>query len=102
MIMRMGKKIICIKDIPSNLIEEAIFILKSDDLKNKNPKLEIKTKEIILDEAEVIVEEYVKKIQDENKKEKEIRISKVEQVKKEAIYLIGVFIIAGIFISIVI
>lgn len=102
MIMRMGKKIICIKDIPSNLIEEAIFILKSDDLKNKNPKLEIKTKEIILDEAEVIVEEYVKKIQDENKKEKEIRISKVEQVKKEAIYLISVFIIAGIFISIVI
>ena len=26
-----NKKVICVKDIPSNLIEEAIFILKSDD-----------------------------------------------------------------------
>lgn len=102
MIMHMGKKIICIKDIPSNIIEEAIFILKSDELKKRNPKLEMKTKEIILDEAEVIVDEYVKKIQEEKNREKEIRINKLTQLKKEAIYLVGLFIIFGVCISIVI
>ena len=34
-----NKKVICVKDIPSNLIEEAIFILKSDDeIANKKTK----------------------------------------------------------------
>lgn len=102
MIMHMGKKIICIKDIPSNLIEEAIFILKSDELKKRNSKLEIKTKEIILDEAEVIVDEYVKKIQDEKNKELETKINKKAQLKKDAIYLIGLFLIVGVFIYMVI
>ena len=102
MIMHMGKEIICIKDIPSNLIEEAIFILKSDDLKNRNQKLELKTKEIILDEAEVIIDEYVKRIQEDKIREKEIMMNKMKQVKKEAIYLMGLFMIAGILISMVI
>ena len=55
MIMHVGKKIICMKDIPSNLIEEAIFILKPNVTQKENDKFENKTKEIILDEAEYIV-----------------------------------------------
>lgn len=100
MIMNLGKKIICVKDIPSNIIEEAIFILKSNVIENKNSKLEMKTKEIILDEAEEIVDEYLEKIQ-----QKKVELNNEErnrQIKKELIYIIGLFIIACVCISIVI
>lgn len=53
-----NKKVVCVKDIPSNLIEEAIFILKSDYDDSKNPKIESTRKEIILKETEDLVNEY--------------------------------------------
>ena len=102
MIMNLGKKIICVKDIPSNIIEEAIFILKSNVVENKNTKLEMRTKEIILDEAEGIVDEYLEKIQDEKNKQKKLTDEKIKQIKKEVIYLTGLFIIACVCLSIVI
>ena len=49
---------ICVKDIPSNLIEEAIFILKSDAVKSDNTKTILIRKEIILKETEDFVKEY--------------------------------------------
>lgn len=49
-----NKKVICVKDIPSNLIEEAIFILKSDVVEDKKGT----RKEIILKETEELVREY--------------------------------------------
>lgn len=102
MIMHLGKKIICVKDIPSNIIEEAIFILKSNVVENKNTKLEMRTKEIILDEAEEIVDEYLEKIKEEKNIQKQSKTEKVKEMKKEIIYLTGLFIIACICISIVI
>lgn len=101
MIMNLGKKIICVKDIPSNIIEEAIFILKSNIVDNKNQKFEMRTKEIILDEAEEIVDEYLEKIQDERKSE-DSKAERIKQIKKELIYIFGLFIIACVCISIVI
>lgn len=53
-----NKKVICVKDIPSNLIEEAIFILKSDVVENENKKTELIRKEIILKETEDFLKEY--------------------------------------------
>ena len=53
-----NKKVICVKDIPSNLIEEAIFILKSDAVKSDNTKTNLIRKEIILKETEDFVKEY--------------------------------------------
>lgn len=53
-----NKKVICVKDIPSNLIEEAIFILKSDVVTNENKKTELIRKEIILKETEDFLKEY--------------------------------------------
>ena len=53
-----NKKVICVKDIPSNLIEEAIFILKSDAVKSDNTKTNLIRKEIILKETEDLVKEY--------------------------------------------
>lgn len=52
-----NKKVICVKDIPSNVIEEAIFILKSD-VENQNKKLNLIRKEIILKETDDLVREY--------------------------------------------
>ena len=53
-----NKKVVCVKDIPSNLIEEAIFILKSDVIENENNKSTGTRKEIILKETEDLVKEY--------------------------------------------
>ena len=99
MVIRMGKKIVCIKEIPSNLIEEAIFILKSDVIENQDNKYEGQTKEILLDEAEHIVAEYVSKLQ--NKKSLNI-IENKKQMIKESIYITGILIILGICICTVI
>lgn len=52
-----NKKVICVKDIPSNLIEEAIFILKSDD-EIENKKTKESRKQIILRETEDFVKKY--------------------------------------------
>ena len=53
-----NKKVICVKDIPSNLIEEAIFILKTDGIEENNSKLKFARKDIILKETEELVKEY--------------------------------------------
>lgn len=99
MIMHVGKKIICMKDIPSNLIEEAIFILKPNVIQNENDKFENKTKELILDEAEYIVEQYMVKL-DEKKDEENFK--ELSKIKREAIYIIGLLIFASVIISILI
>ncbi len=62
-----SKNIICVKDIPSNIIEEAIFILKPDV---DESYVDIR-KEIAKDEVEEFVGEYVfdlENMQRENRK----------------------------------
>lgn len=59
------KRIVVIKDIPSNFIEEAILILKSDPVaKGENGKGASRRKKIdgdfLLKEAELIVNSYIK------------------------------------------
>lgn len=63
MITNTNKKVICIKDIPSNLIEEAIFILKTD-IDASNEKLKKKRKEIIENEAESLLNDYMDDVSD--------------------------------------
>ena len=63
MITNTNKKVICIKDIPSNLIEEAIFILKTD-IDASNEKLKKKRKEIIGNEAESLLNDYMDDVSD--------------------------------------
>lgn len=58
MITNINKKVICIKDIPSNIIEEAIFILKTDS-NSCNEKIEKRRKEIIENEAENFLRDYM-------------------------------------------
>lgn len=60
MITKLNKNVLHVKDIPSNLIEEAILILKIDDKKIKN-----KTKEILMIEANELIEDYGAKLKAE-------------------------------------
>ena len=55
MISNVNKNVIFVKNIPSNVIEEAIFILKEDVSDNKT---ELRL-DIAKDEAELILQEYV-------------------------------------------
>ena len=54
MISNLSKNVICVKELPSNLIEEAFFILKMSENK-LDDKYEKKRKEIIMAEINEIV-----------------------------------------------
>ena len=74
-----------VKDIPSNLIEEAILILKLDDKKIKN-----KTKEILMLEAKEIINDCGVKLQTEyDARKKEERDAEYKR-KKQKINLLTV------------
>ena len=70
MVTRVDKNILLLKEIPSNLIEEVILILKTDDKKMKT-----KTRELIMNEANEIIQDCSLKLQNEydanRKKERE-------------------------------
>ncbi|MCX7746357.1 MAG: hypothetical protein N2645_05645 [Clostridia bacterium] len=66
MLNRSAKRVVVIKDIPSNLIEEAIFILKGDpDNKYINNSKETlnkskKNDDFLIKEAHMIINNYIK------------------------------------------
>lgn len=75
------KNIIVLKNLPSNLIDEAIVVLKSnrkikkleysenkqDNFKNlKNEKEQTSQKDYIIKEAELVVSDYISKIENQN------------------------------------
>lgn len=68
MITKMNKNVLLVQDVPSNLIEEVILILKTED-----KKLKAKTKEILMVEANEIIKDCSIKLQNEldNKRRKE-------------------------------
>ena len=86
------KNMVVLKNLPSNIIEEAIVILKSNkkvkklekiDKEKRNEKEVTKTnntkKEFVVKEAEMIISSYINKIEEKNQKNKR---SKIEQTKK--------------------
>lgn len=78
-----SKRIVVIKDIPSNFIEEAIFILKGEDSKSKvvrtkndyregatvNQQVKPQNNDYIIKEAQIIIDSYI----NENKLQAETR-----------------------------
>lgn len=90
------KNMVVLKNLPSNIIDEAIIVLKSNkkikklekieknkNIKNKEEKID--NKEYILKEAEMLVNSYISEI--ENKKQK------YKKVKKYSIILTGICIL---------
>lgn len=68
-----NKNVICVKDIPSNIIEEAIFILKEDI---DEETVDIR-KEIARDEAEEFLSEYVIDLESIHRKNRKLKKSKI-------------------------
>ena len=91
------KNMVVLKNLPSNMIEEAIIILKESqrvkekeliDQGNKGNSIEdhLKSKDYILKEAEMLVTDYINKIENKKKLDnnKEI-IDKYKNLKKYSI-----------------
>lgn len=98
------KNIVILKNLPSNLVEEAIVVLKQNKIKlpeyveNKFDKTDTKTnpKEYILKEAEMVISNYLSNIENnkigKKKKSKEIE-KKYHRLK---------FVTLGLFITIIV
>ena len=100
------KNIVVIKNLPSNIMEEAIIILKSNKYakklqmieKNNNKELEQKEgngKEYIIKEAEALLSSYISKIEENKHLEKPNKTLK-EKYKKLKRYSIIVTIFFAI------
>lgn len=103
------KNIVILKNLPSNIVEEAIVILKSNKYakklqkieKNNNKELEHKEsdgKEYIIKEAEAILSSYMRKIEDKKNIEKPNKtvIEKYKKLKKYSIIITILFVISFI------
>ena len=86
------KNMVILKNLPSNLVEEAIVILKSNknvkrlekidkDKRNESSitKKDVNKKDFVVKEAELVVTSYISKIENNNKANKQ---KKIEQNKK--------------------
>lgn len=94
MITRLSKNVVCIKDIPSNLIEEAFFILKTsyreDDAKDKRKK------EIVMSEVDDLIKEYSGKFQKEKEQatsEDIVNKNKLKKIKTRTLLLTVAFVV---------
>ena len=84
-----NKNVICVKDIPSNIIEEAIFILKADV---DEDAIDIR-REIARDEAEEFLSEYVFDLENlhrKNNKKKKVKINLKHIILGTLIAVIGI------------
>ena len=86
MITNTNKNIVCVKNIPSNIIEEAIFILKNDLESSKKEKIVKMKNEIFLNESESIIKEYSLEFEKE-------RVEKLKVKKKMLKVIIGTLVI---------
>lgn len=103
------KNIIVLKDLPSNIVDEAIVILKNNvKVKNKEKienKIVNKGQEEIIEncdfavkEAELIIQNYIKEIEEP----KEIKKTNVKYKKLQiSSFFLAMTIIIGIIISII-
>ena len=81
------KNMVVLKNLPSNLVEEAIVILKSSKKVKKLEKIEKnakvtksenvrKEKDYILKEAEMLISSYISKLEDKQQKAKKVQDNK--------------------------
>ena len=103
------KNIVVLKNLPSNIVEEAIVILKSNKYakklqmieKNNNKELEKNEsdgKQYVIKEAEALLSSYISKIENKKYIEKPNRIlsEKYHKLKKYSIIVTILFVISFI------
>ena len=99
------KNMVVLKNLPSNIIDEAIIVLKENQKVKKLQKVEQskkikKDKEYILKEAEMIVNNYISKIENNDKKNifnKQAK-EKYSKLKKYAIVMTIICVLQAIII----
>ncbi len=108
----MMKNMVVLKNLPSNIIDEAIVILKpniklksldiAENKKNNKSKKIVKqsNKKYIINEAEMVIGNYISKI--ENDKKKSIKINKKMEMKCKRLKMISIFLGIMFFVSILI
>lgn len=94
MISNVDKNVICIKNIPSNMIEEAIFILK-ENASDKMSEIQI---ELAKSESELILQSYIDEEVIKSLKDKTVEEHKNKKVKK--IIFFSIFIIISFMMAI--
>lgn len=100
------KNMVVLRNLPSNIVEEAIVILKNSKNVKKIEKIEtnkniegksrnvIKEKDYILKEAEMLINNYISKIEQANEKEKKNReVNKKYKKLKSYAYISSIIII---------
>ncbi len=108
------KNMVVLKNLPSNLVEEAIVILKSSKKVKKLEKIEKnnkikqeepikKEKDYILKEAEMLVTNYISKLEDKKEQTtiKTIKNSKKYMRLKRYAYISSIIIIIQAFFLII-
>ena len=95
MISNVNKNVICVKNIPSNIIEEAIFILKEDVSENKG---ELRL-DIAKGEAEMILQEYIEN-EIVDKLEDKVSNEKKNNKKKKIVCTIFCIVVAVLWFAI--
>ena len=105
------KNMVVLKNLPSNIVDEAIIVLKTNKKVKKLQKIEQnknsvgnendkKDKEYILKEAEMLVNNYISKIENSEKKKifnKEAK-QKYNKLKKYAIVITIISVLQSIII----
>ena len=106
------KNMIVIKNLPSNILDEAIVILKPniklkslDIAENKNSKnvkksTEQNSKKFIINEAEMVIGNYISKI--EKDKKKNLKINKEIETKCKRVKIISIFLSIMLLVSFII
>lgn len=103
------KNMVVLKNLPSNIVEEAIVILKpniklksldkieKNSMKNKNEKSQ-NSKKYIINEAEMLIANYISKI--ESDRNKKINANKKIENKYKRLKIISVFLCIAFLTSI--
>ena len=92
------KNMVVLRDLPSNIVEEAIVILKPNKKIKKLQKVEnqtksdnkekVKEKDYILKDAEMLINNYISQIEDENNnKRKNSEMQRKNKKLKKYLYI---------------
>lgn len=107
------KNIVVLKNIPSNMVEEAIIIFKETqkirekEFIEKNSKrnfgeIQLKSKDYILKEAEMLVSDYIEKIENRNSTKKtETNINKKYRNLRKYSIISTVVLIISLIINVI-
>ncbi len=97
------KNIIVLKDLPSNIIDEAIVILKNNKIKRKDGNENMDDDFVnvnIVEEAQQIIGEYIEKMENTKKEEINERKILIKYKKLQLVtILLGAMMIISFFIS---